>query len=61
MLESPDGIRVDPEQFAEAVDERTLLVATSHVFFTTGAVQDAAAIAERARLARARFRQLTEG
>lgn len=32
ILESPDGIRVDPEQFEAAVDERTLFVATSHVF-----------------------------
>lgn len=44
VLESPDGIRVDPEQFAEAVDERTLFLATSHVFFTTGYVQDLEAL-----------------
>lgn len=46
VLESPDGIGVDPQQFADAVDDRTLAVATSHVFFATGAVQDLAAIAE---------------
>ncbi len=46
VLESPDGIRVDPEQFAAAVDERTLFVATSHVFFTTGNVQDLNALAD---------------
>jgi len=46
VLESPDGIRIDPEQFAEAVDERTLFVATSHVFFTTGYVQDIGAVAD---------------
>lgn len=40
VLRSPDGIRMDPEQYAEAVDERTLFLATSHVFFTTGYVQD---------------------
>ena len=45
VLESPDGVRVDPDQFAEAVDERTLLVATSHVYFTTGHVQDIRALA----------------
>lgn len=45
MLRSPDGIRIDPEQFAEVVDERTLFVATSHVFFSTGYVQDIAALA----------------
>ena len=46
VLESPDGIRVDPEQFAAVVDERTLFVATSHVFFTTGYVQDISTLAE---------------
>jgi len=49
VLESPDGIRVDPEQFAEAVDERTLMLATSHVFYATGYVQDIATLAEIAR------------
>jgi kynureninase len=46
VLRSPDGIRMDPEQYAEAVDERTLFLATSHVFFTTGYVQDLNALAE---------------
>ncbi|MGD2121801.1 MAG: aminotransferase class V-fold PLP-dependent enzyme [Gemmatimonadota bacterium] len=40
ILPSPDGVRMDPEQFVEAVDERTLFLATSHAFFTTGFVQD---------------------
>jgi selenocysteine lyase/cysteine desulfurase len=40
VLESDDGIQVDPERFEEAVDERTLFLATSHVFFATGHVQD---------------------
>ena len=40
ILPSRDGIGMDLSQFAEAVDERTLAVATSHVFFTTGFVQD---------------------
>jgi len=42
VLESEDGIGVPVERFAEAVDERTLLVATSHVYFSTGYVQDVA-------------------
>lgn len=46
VLRSPDGIRMDPEQYAEAVDERTLFLATSHVFFTTGYAQDLEALAE---------------
>jgi len=46
VLESPDGVRMDPEQYAEAVDERTLFLATSHVFFTTGYVQDLRTLAD---------------
>ncbi|MGB1657648.1 MAG: aminotransferase class V-fold PLP-dependent enzyme, partial [Longimicrobiales bacterium] len=49
VLKSPDGIRIDPEQFAEAVDERTLFLATSHVFFATGYEQDLEALADIAR------------
>ena len=45
VLESDDGIRVDPQKFADAVDERTLMIATSHVFFTTGHIQDLTALA----------------
>lgn len=51
VLESPDGIHIDPQQFADAVDDRTLAVATSHVFFATGVIQDLAAIADIARRA----------
>lgn len=46
VLPSPDGVRMDPEQYAEAVDDRTLFLATSHVFFTTGFVQDLRALAD---------------
>lgn len=49
VLKSADGVHIDPQQFADAVDSRTLAVATSHVFFTTGAIQDLAAIADIAR------------
>ena len=48
VLESPDGVRVPLEAFEAAIDDRTALVATSHVFFATGAIQDAAAIAQLA-------------
>jgi selenocysteine lyase/cysteine desulfurase len=51
ILESPDGITVPVEAFAAAVDERTALVATSHVYFTSGAIQDIAAIGRIARAA----------
>lgn len=45
LLQSPDGVRVPLEMYERAVDDRTALVATSHVFFTSGAIQDAQAIA----------------
>ena len=41
---SDDNATVRPERFAELVDDRTALVATSHVFYATGAIQDLHAI-----------------
>src|SRR6184192_4445376 len=46
VVESPDGVSVPVEAIARAVDERTALVATSHVYFTSGAIQDITAVAE---------------
>jgi kynureninase len=46
VVESPDGIGVPVDAIARAVDARTALVATSHVFFTSGAIQDIRALAE---------------
>jgi selenocysteine lyase/cysteine desulfurase len=43
---SDDGATVRPERFAEFVDERTAIVATSHVFYATGAIQDLRAIGD---------------
>jgi kynureninase len=43
---SDDGVTIDPARFAEAVDDRTAVLATSHVFFTTGAIQDLRALAD---------------
>ena len=48
VVESPDGVTVPVEAIARAVDNRTALVATSHVFFTTGAIQDITAVAAAA-------------
>ncbi|HEX5387183.1 MAG TPA: aminotransferase class V-fold PLP-dependent enzyme [Gemmatimonadales bacterium] len=45
VVESPDGNEVPLDAIERAVDGRTALVATSHVFFTSGAVQDVAALA----------------
>jgi len=49
VVESSDGLTIPTELLLRAVDERTALVATSHVFFTTGAIQSLAPIAERCR------------
>lgn len=43
---SDDGVGIDPGRFADAVDDRTAVLATSHVFFTTGAIQALPALAE---------------
>ena len=40
VVESPDKISVPVEAIAQAVDDRTALVVTSHVYFTSGAIQD---------------------
>jgi len=48
MLDTPDGVQVPLEAFERAVDDRTALVATSHVFFTSGTVQDVRALADMA-------------
>jgi len=46
VVESPDRVSVPVEAIARAVDGRTALVATSHVYFTSGAIQDIKAVAE---------------
>ena len=46
VVESPDGIGVPLDAIVRAVDDRTVLVATSHVFFTSGAIQDVRGLAE---------------
>src|SRR5438045_3711076 len=46
VIDSPDKISVPVEAIARAVDDRTALVVTSHVYFTTGAIQDIARVAE---------------
>jgi kynureninase len=48
IVESPDGISVPLDAFAKAIDDRTALVATSHVYFTSGAIQDVRTVAELA-------------
>jgi selenocysteine lyase/cysteine desulfurase len=48
VVESPDRISVPVEAIARAIDDRTALVVTSHVYFTTGAIQDIKRVAAAA-------------
>jgi len=48
IVKSDDGITVNLDRLLSAIDERTRLVATSHVLFKSAFVQDAAAIVRRA-------------
>jgi len=51
VVPSPDGVTVPVESIAREIDDRTALLATSHVFFTTGAVQDLTALSAACRRA----------
>src|SRR2546423_12037660 len=51
FVPSKDGTTIPPEAFAERIDSRTALVATTHLFYTTGYLQDVRAIAEAAHAA----------
>ncbi len=46
VVPSEGGVDVPLEQWEAAIDDRTVLVATSHVLFTSGQIQDVRAIAE---------------
>ena len=46
VVRSRDGVTVPPEAIRAAVDEDTLMLATSHVFFTSGTIQDAQQLAD---------------
>src|SRR2546425_799094 len=47
VVQSPDQVSVPVDAIARAVDDRTALVATSHVYFTSGAIQDIKRVAAR--------------
>src|SRR6184192_11737 len=51
FVPSEDGMTIPPEAFAERIDSRTALVATTHLFYTTGYLQDVRAIAATAHAA----------
>lgn len=48
-VKSKDGVGIDVDELCAAIDERTCLVAFSHVLFRSSYVMDAAKIAKRAR------------
>jgi len=49
VIPSPDHISVSLEAYDAAADETTAAIVTSHVFYTSGAIQDIAHIARAAR------------
>jgi kynureninase len=49
FVPSEDRVWVPPERYEEAIDDDTAAVATSHVFYLSGAVQDIGRIARAAR------------
>jgi kynureninase len=51
FVPSRDGMTIPPEAFAERIDSRTALVATTHLFYTTGYLQNVRAIADAAHAA----------
>ncbi len=51
FVPSEDGMTIPPEAFARRIDSRTALVATTHLFYTTGYLQDVRAIADVAHAA----------
>lgn len=48
VVESDDGLTIDPGKLLAAIDERTRLVAVSHVLFRSAFLMDADAICRRA-------------
>ncbi len=48
VVPSDDGMTIDDGRLLEAIDERTALVAVSHVLFRSAYIMDAAAICRRA-------------
>ena len=46
FVHSPDGVTVPLELFERAVDDRTALVCTGHVYYTSGYIQDVRSLAD---------------
>jgi kynureninase len=49
LVPSKDGMTIDTDAMCAAIDEKTLLVPISHVVFSSGYIQDAKRIIERAK------------
>lgn len=49
LVPSKDGMTIDTDAMCAAIDEQTLLVPISHVVFSSGYIQDARRICDRAR------------
>lgn len=48
VVPSPDGVRIDTEDFVAAIDEQTLVVNLNRVLFESSYIQDVGAIVQRA-------------
>ena len=48
IIQSADRVKIDLAQFEAAISEQTSLVVTSHVYFTSGYIQDVGAIVDLA-------------
>ncbi len=48
FVKSPDGVYMPPDLFGAEIDNQTALVATSHVYYTSGYIQDIRSIADMA-------------
>ena len=48
LVKSDDGITVDVQKICDAIDETTLIVPISHVYFRSGALQDIKTIIDKA-------------
>jgi len=48
LVQSPDRVTMPLDLFEAAIDDDTALVATSHVYFTSGAIQDVKTLARMA-------------
>src|SRR2546425_9521963 len=45
MIHSPDRLTIPVDEYARAADAHTQLLVASHVYFTSGVIQDIAAVA----------------